>query len=430
MRKTYNLWILLVALLSLASCKNEIDDVFDKSSSERIAEAIQEDMKILVAQQNGWHANFYGSSTYGGYNVICKFNSDQTVTVASEAGEPGDTHTSHFKFEQSQGVVLSFDEHNPLFHYYSDPHNPDGMGLDGTGMNGDFEFRVSKITPDSVILYGKKHGQRIVMTPMENTDYEGYLTKVAQMESDMMFKEYLMLIDKDTLMLTRSYRSLSFVDPETGTTVKMPFTTTPTGFLLQAPLEYKGKTITQFDYAGENPWTNGSDKTVALTPRLRPVNEQFIVGQWFLAYSTAGAFAQPYLNEVKKGLDALPEELVWMSFGTYDLDADKTTYTPQIGISFNSGGYLGQLLYTYKYVGSDKITLTFAGQGISNGVWYYNNAKFNNLIPIFGSSAKPITFQVTTDNLRRPTYMILTDVSNPQHVIKLSGSAVYYPYEN
>lgn len=432
MRKTYNIWLLLIAVLTLASCKQEIDDVFDKSSSERISEAIKEDMDILVAQQNGWLMNFYGSTTYGGYNVICKFNNDNTVTVASEAGAPGDSHTSHFKIEQSQGIILSFDEHNPLFHYFSDPHNPDGMGTDGTGMNGDFEFRVNNVTPDSVILYGKKHGGRIVMTPMKDSNYEGYLTQVETTEKKMNFNEYMLVFDKqDTIYLKRSYRNLSFVDAETKVTVKLPFITTPTGFVLNTPFEYKGKTITRFDYSDEPLWYNGTDKTVYLTPYVRPANEQFINGQWFLSYSNAGEFAQQYLNVVKQGVDNLGEKLIWMSFGTYDLDgSSKSTYLPEVGISFNSGGYLGQLLYNYKLVGEDKITLSFAGQGISNGIWYYKNAKFDNLIPIFGSSSAPRTFQITTDNLLSPSYMVLTDVSNPKNVIKLVARYVSYPFEN
>src|SRR3712207_8641346 len=40
------------------------------------------------------------------------------------------------------------------------------VGVAGRGFEGDFEFRVLSAAADSVVLEGKKHGARIVMTPM------------------------------------------------------------------------------------------------------------------------------------------------------------------------------------------------------------------------------------------------------------------------
>ena len=84
--------------------------MFDKSASERIADAIKNDTEILTAPANGWVMYYYGNKNYGGYNVLCKFNKDNTVVVASEIYAKSQTAASHYKVEQSAGVVLSFDE--------------------------------------------------------------------------------------------------------------------------------------------------------------------------------------------------------------------------------------------------------------------------------------------------------------------------------
>ena len=84
MKKIYNLLFLLTALMTYSSCTSEVDDVFDKSSSERIEETMSNTNAILKANTKGWIMKYYANTMYGGYNVYCKFNQDKTVTVASE----------------------------------------------------------------------------------------------------------------------------------------------------------------------------------------------------------------------------------------------------------------------------------------------------------------------------------------------------------
>ena len=128
MRKLYNIIIAIVAIVSLASCTGEVDDIFDRSSADRMTEAIATDRQMLVDAPNGWLMQYFCENTYGGYNVFVKFNDDNTATVANEVFELGSRETSHYKLEQSMGVVLSFDEYNELFHFFSAPANPNGIG--------------------------------------------------------------------------------------------------------------------------------------------------------------------------------------------------------------------------------------------------------------------------------------------------------------
>ena len=84
MKKIYCLLVLFAAACINISCTGEVDDIFDKSASERIEDAIKSDTEILTSAANGWVMYYYGNKNYGGYNVLCKFNKDNTVNVASE----------------------------------------------------------------------------------------------------------------------------------------------------------------------------------------------------------------------------------------------------------------------------------------------------------------------------------------------------------
>ena len=64
--------------------------------------------------------------------------------------------------------MLSFDSFNSALHKYSDPVgvlNGKAIGQNGKGFEGDFEFRVMSCSKDSVVLEGRKHGDRVVLTP-------------------------------------------------------------------------------------------------------------------------------------------------------------------------------------------------------------------------------------------------------------------------
>ena len=48
MKKIYNILFTLIAVLSFTSCSNDIDEVFDKPSAERVNDAIAEYKTCLL----------------------------------------------------------------------------------------------------------------------------------------------------------------------------------------------------------------------------------------------------------------------------------------------------------------------------------------------------------------------------------------------
>ena len=137
MKKILNILMILALTVVYTSCSNEVDDVFDKSSALRIQEALKNYKTILTTPANGWLMEYYGNTDYGGYNMFVKFSDNDMVEVANEVYGAGKTATSHYKLEQSGGVILSFDEFNEVFHFFSDPDNILEIADKGNGMEGD-----------------------------------------------------------------------------------------------------------------------------------------------------------------------------------------------------------------------------------------------------------------------------------------------------
>ena len=79
MKNVYRLLIATTAFILVASCTPEVEDAFNKPSAARIAESIKNTKDILTAAPNGWRMAYQGSGGFGGYNILCKFGTDNNV---------------------------------------------------------------------------------------------------------------------------------------------------------------------------------------------------------------------------------------------------------------------------------------------------------------------------------------------------------------
>ena len=61
MKKLMNIMMVCAVMAVFTSCKNEVDDVFDKTATERINAALTSYNDILKSASNGWIMYFYGS---------------------------------------------------------------------------------------------------------------------------------------------------------------------------------------------------------------------------------------------------------------------------------------------------------------------------------------------------------------------------------
>ncbi|GAT62350.1 DUF4302 domain-containing protein [Paludibacter jiangxiensis] len=426
--------VLLLAVIFYAGCTPEEKDLFGDSSANRLTTTLQTEKSLLCAPKNGWIMEYYPSSTqlYGGYNVWASFAADGSVKVMSEIYGTGDVKTSLYSLKQSAGAVLSFDTYNEVMHYFSDPANPDGIGAAGKGMEGDFEFTIMKAKSDTILLQGKKSGSRILMVALPDTKTGAdYIGNVVSVKKQYTFQSFKYVVNRDTLPVTVSYRNLTITYKSSDgsqVSIQAPFIITPTGYKFYSPLTIGNVTVSELKYqktSTEEYFAPVNGAPAKLIPVIPPLNQQLISGNWYFAYSGLGSFGKPYWDYAKtNGLDIIGEELYYAYLGKYS--------TGQYGFCFGSydgsSVYKGGLVYTYTLIANNQVKLTFASSGVGDGVWYYSNAKFNYLINPLGTSTVR-TFTLTTDDLKQPTWIKLTDNANANNTIILYKNTVAWPYD-
>ena len=420
MKKIYNILFVLLAGLSFVACSNEVDDVFDKSSADRIQEAINADMKLLVDAPNGWLMEYYGASKYGGYNMFVKFNADNTVTAANEFFEEGTRATSHFKLEQSQGVLLSFDEYNEIFHIFSDPANILQVGDKGKGFEGDFEFRVIKAEADRFELQGKKHGQKIVMTRVaQDLNWDNYFKAVEDMENLLSYKTYAIEFGGEApLTIARSNRTFTYHDAETDKDVLIPYIVTDQGLKFKKPIVIGTDSINMLTPAADDTWkTDGKGWTVNYV--LPTLVEQLTDPNTFWSFKKGkmSKTAALYFAKAEEASAAEGEDVIFIAFGVNPNAANLGW-----GVFFQSGNYRGMLLPTVTPIDGTHLSLAMKGYD-GNGQYYYN--KGYNYIT---NGILRGTFELSTDNPKSPSYIRLTrtDANAPGEWMDVFPGLDYY----
>lgn len=433
MKKIYNILFALIAVLSFTSCSNDIDEVFDKPSAERVNDAIAEYKTVLTSAENGWLMKYYpkANTKYGGYNLLLKFGTDGNVTAMSDALGADTKATSHYKLEQSASVVLSFDEYNKVIHFFSDPANPAGIGDNGKGMEGDLEFRVLTATADSVVMLGKKRGTKIVMTPMaKDADWAETISHIDDLEQEMQFPKYTCEVNDVKYVATTSYRTITFTssNAEDGSTT-IPYIVTDKGIEFYKPITLDGISIKGFNYVGGDNYefdaTSGSAKMYGIIP---PLTSQLQNGNWFFSVKNMGTYGQAYWNkcyEICQGEEVGGEEMSYAFFGTSSFSSSNGKY----GFVFVSANkYAGCLNCTATPVDDTHITLKFALSGDSNGIFYYNSGGYKYIIAALTAGSKGKTYSIEGNDLKSPTVLKLVDVDNPDNYYILSKNTVLYPY--
>lgn len=412
MKKTYRLLFALTALIFTASCTPEVEDAFDKPSPDRIAEAISETKDILTAAPNGWKMAYQGSGGFGGFNILCKFYKEDNVFCEEESDHA--KATSHYTVQQGQGVLLSFDSFNAALHKYSDPVgkiNGKSVGKDGKGFQGDFEFRVMSCTKDSIVLEGRKHGDRVVMTPMpEDLTWDSFFTQIATVASGMSSERYNIIIDKDTLPARMNLHTLHTTD-KNGKAVAIPFIYTPQGIEVLKADSLNGRKLTAFTYSTDDKWVDPNDKSVMLSPRDITPLEAFFSDNW----------------TINVGYSSTAEMNVWKAAAAYAASKNMeivTVYfstTPGfLSLSSYVGDNWGNLRTLYSTSGKDQITIKGfrpnpkGTANERNGAVFYNQYKLKDIANTFLVNGQATDYTLSIDNPKHPLWLRMTSNSHDE----------------
>ena len=417
-KKHIFIYLLMALPLLVTSCLKDQEDIFDESASQRVETYLANAKRVLTSAENGWLLNYYPDreQSYGGYVFTLKFD-DENVTAGCEL-DPDTTLVSTYILNNEDGPVIAFDTYNSFLHYFATPSSGAYEAYDG-----DFIFIIMGISEDenTITLKGNRSGNIMYMHRLDS-DGNQYINSVVDVRNSMpvnFIAEYGSAPDTVKVALKNGVAIFSTNDEDQQTA----YIFSSDGVDFYTPVTINGEEITGIQYiegAEQFPVKGGS---LMLTPVVLPLNEQFVNGEWFIAYSNLGTYGQAYWNYVKSGLTAIGEELYY----AYLAD-EEGGFGLQFGSYDGSGLYGGSLFFDYTLTGEDQITLQFAMAGAGDGVWYHNNANFAYALFPFGYSSSR-TFTLTTDNINKPSYIILTDNDTPTNVIKLVAEEVYWPFD-
>ena len=442
MKKLYYIFAACMVVMAFSACSLKEEDTFDEQASQRSEAHIAEVQKMLYTAPNGWLMEYYGALGFGGYNVMVKFDGTN-ATFASEKwgpshkagiGEDGKcvTTTSHFKLEQSMGTVISFDDYNETFHYYSMPNNPDYNYDKDEGLYGDFEFRVMKATNDSIILRGKKHNNRIVMTPIPaDKSWESIITEAQATEDYMASRSYTLAgagYKSETQVTATSnggYRCFIFTykdETDQKVTVSAPYIVKQDGFYFYSPVEVNGVELDGLmkgDTQEYFKFRNNPD--VQLDSYLPTLYESIVTGNWYMRYGSVGEYAKPKWDDMLAVLKTAGKgkQEIKVYTATIGLSSDNklcsslstSTDAPYFGFTHQGNTDGTQIKFT-------------ANSSVQNkaGKDYYKKYGWDKVLnTVYGH-----TFKLSCDNQRRPSWIKMEDLNEPTNVITVYATPSYF----
>jgi hypothetical protein len=184
------------AVAMLASCSDD-NDIFDKSAADRLDDAMASYTEALTADGGLWEMEYFTNSDEPGYVMLFEFGTNGAVEISANHKWIGGTfqqQKSLWEVISDDGVVLTFNSYNDLFHIFSTPENITGdyaptnssSGSDineqGYGHEGDYEFQLMEMTSQEIRMVGKKHGYVTYLRRLpEGTDAEAYLQTISSL---------------------------------------------------------------------------------------------------------------------------------------------------------------------------------------------------------------------------------------------------------
>ena len=154
-KNTFKFLIIAFLATQLGACdKNEAEQKFDKTPTERINAQKKELNDVLLSSEYGWKAVYYTDNTQlGGFTHLFKFSADGKVDMASDFDSDTNIYNSDYSIEIGSTVSLLFSTKNRI-HLLSDSNNYPTAGLKGKGYKGSFQF----------LYYGQENGEIIFKT--------------------------------------------------------------------------------------------------------------------------------------------------------------------------------------------------------------------------------------------------------------------------
>ncbi|MGN0213510.1 MAG: DUF4302 domain-containing protein [Muribaculaceae bacterium] len=244
--KIFKLLFGCVALLalSLQSCSNKEDEIFEESPSARLQALMDKTQATLVSSENGWVMDYFPDRdlSYGGFLYILKFT-NQTVEAYCELSEDlTESIESLYRMTNDDGAVLTFDSYNEFLHFFATPSSGRYEAYDG-----DFEFKIMKVEDDLITVKGKRTGNTMYLHRLKEEPVQ-YLEKCVETSENIFAPEASGVYGGTSIE--------AYVDPDVrritiylnGGEYSEYYMPTPTGIRFVEPLEINGATISELSY--------------------------------------------------------------------------------------------------------------------------------------------------------------------------------------
>lgn len=421
MKKFLNIFaIATLALFTLQSCLHDDEEVFADKAAVRINKSVEDVKNQLTSSEQGWLMQYYTGEEYtgAGMNMLMRFD-DQYAYVASDyTDDPDLVQHCTWAVNKDQGPVLSFTTYLPILHSLSDPSS---SVVDGE--QADYEFIVQRMTEDSIFVKGKKWGNKMVMTRVKQA-WPELINAWLDVKYGIAGISKTFGTPKETQIEINMNQGRIFVGDEDATGT--PFVFTTNGIHIQSPVTVDDVEFQDVIYTPGEPVGSVSIQGIGeLTPIIPPLSEQFANGSWFFkgGEESMSALVQKYFDMAVAGSASEGEEIVYMYFGDGGLLG-----LAGYGLTFVSGGYAGILSYATTPVDDYTVNLKFLLSGVSNGVWYYQNANYNYPVSILGGSKGKTWKIVDCDNEISPNWLKLQNPDNENEWFIVYADVIASPF--
>jgi len=413
------IYILLAMVIILPSCLKEDNDFFDKSSSERMTEAMKEYKNILEGSPNGWLMSYFPgrdaqNEVKAGYNYLVKFKNGEVTAAAdfSITGYPsGNEITSLYKIDADEGAVLSFDSYNNLLHNFCTPSSPKPYGD-----RADYEFTILSASSDSIVLRGKQYRNKIYMTPIaQDETWAKSLENIRNIRQkfSLLYSCVLNIDGKSVNINNGISRLLTFsTTGEDGSiiTLDVAYRATQDGIQLFKPIMVYGKYIQNFKYS-DNKFicTDGVNAEIILT--VVPINNTFAQtnAQWFIDIPSSSAKIQnAYATANAAVIAGEGEPIVGIYMGKDHINTYDGT---SMVFGSDAGSRYWWAVYAINFAPvastTDEMSFTYIPGDLNNEAWYRAyyvpfinficNASPYKIIYSEGMNGDVLTFESKTD---------------------------------
>lgn len=436
MKKFLNISLLaIVALtsLTLGSCKNEVDEIFDEDAVARLEKAKADYIDILTSNGGKWQMEYYANSNEPGYVYLMTFRTDGSVTISGKnqwighvEGESLNiptygSQTSLWEVITDNGPVLTFNTFNKYFHVFADPEDIPSMSDEDTdetgyGHEGDYEFDLMSYANDTLHITGKKYGIDMIMTRVDaSVDDHVYMDEVVAM-ADSFFNAKIpqvyinlpsgvrWIVKNGATSILKMFRE---GEDEISTAETHNVIITHDGLSFMNPLTLDGYTIQNFIRQADGSLLCRDDNTTTIT--ADDLNRVFTIPTFTWKCDTTqagGVFAQE-LNSLKTELNDYGKRKLSTLQLSYNADLD--CYQFAFGCLYQKRTFYPTFYVDIEMVNDNQVKFYYNGEGNDASIVYAE--KCPSFIS-FMQSLNGATYTLTTSSLLAPIDMKLVDSGN------------------